>query len=169
MKAETTRRTVVLPGLVACALLAAACSESGPEPKPEQKQAANAEHTEHAPATTPAPAEGAQVYEGILGVIAELPEAGNPATNLRIHHEHIPSFLSPKTGEVNVNADGSLGMKPMTMPFPPGDHLDLSGLAVGDKVKFTLTVWTKPTLSFAVTKIEKLDPATAISFDLKAP
>lgn len=168
MTGKTTRRTAVLPGLVACALLAGACSES----EPEQKQAANAEHTEHVPASTPAPAaasEGAQVYEGILGVIAELPEAGNPASNLRIHHEHIPSFLSPKTGEVNVNADGSLGMKPMTMPFPPGEGLDLSGLAVGDKVRFTLTVWTQPTLSFAVTKIEKLDPSTAISFDLKAP
>jgi len=157
MTSETTRRTFVLPGIIACALFVGACSESGSDPQP-----AGAQDATHQPATA-AP----QVYEGILGVIASLPETGNPASNLSIHHEHIPSFVSPKTGEVNVNADGSLGMKPMTMPFPPADGLDLSGLAVGDKIRFSLSVWTEPSLSFAVTKIEKLDPATEISFDLK--
>lgn len=155
MTAHPIRPAVLVAGLVSCALLVPACSESEPQPT-----AAPAETAADAPAP-------AQVYEGVLGVVAEVPVAGDPSTSFQIRHEHIPGFISPRTGELNVNPDGSTGMKPMTMPFPAGEGLDLAGIEPGDKVRFTLAVWTEPSLSFAVTAIEELDPDTEISFELK--
>lgn len=106
------------------------------------------------------------VYEGVLGEIAGLPVAGDPSTELRIHHEHIPGFKT-KEGVVNVSSDGVPGMKSMTMPFPPAKSLDLSGLSVGDPVRFTFVVHWGGQRAWEVTKIEKLDAGTAIDFGNK--
>lgn len=51
----------------------------------------------------------------------------------------------------------------MTMPFVPAPGLDLSGLAVGDQVRFTWELrWSPPRIAH-VTRIEKLpaDPTPA--------
>ncbi len=66
----------------------------------------------------------------VRGVIVSLPAAGNPVSELRIHHEAIPTF---------INKDGRMeGMGAMTMPFTPATGVSLDGLEVGDKVVFTL-------------------------------
>lgn len=51
---------------------------------------------------------------------------------VQIAHEAIPDFVG-RDGEV-------VGMAPMTMPFPAGDDVDLSGLEPGTPVEFTFRV-----------------------------
>ncbi len=106
------------------------------------------------------------VYTGIRGVVTMLPVAGNPATELKIQHEHIPTFLN-KDGEIPVNMRGVPGMASMTMPFPVGEGVDLSTLTIGDKVAFDFTVyWGRADggPAWEITRFEKLDPATELDF-----
>jgi hypothetical protein len=103
------------------------------------------------------------VYEDVLGVITNLPVAGQPGTELKIHHEHIPGFKT-KEGSVNVTADGVPGMKSMIMPFPAGEGVDLSGFAVGDTVKFTFVVHWGGSPAWEVTRIEKMPEGTEVDF-----
>lgn len=51
---------------------------------------------------------------------------------VQIAHEAIPDFVG-RDGEV-------VGMAPMTMGFPAGDEVDLSGLEPGTPVEFTFRV-----------------------------
>lgn len=51
---------------------------------------------------------------------------------VQIAHEAIPDFVG-RDGEV-------VGMAPMTMGFPAGDDVDLSGLEPGTPVEFTFHV-----------------------------
>lgn len=105
--------------------------------------------------------EAQQVYSGVRGQVTSLATEGPGAQPLMIHHEHIPDFVGA-TGEVHQNADGTPGMKAMTMPFPelaPG--VSLEGIDAGDKVAFELSVaWegTRPT--YWISAIEEL-PADA--------
>lgn len=103
------------------------------------------------------------VYEDVLGVITNLPVAGQPGAELKIHHEHIPGFKT-KEGSVNVTADGVPGMKSMIMPFPVGEGVDLSGFAVGDTVKFTFVVHWGGSPAWEVTRIEKMPEGTEVDF-----
>lgn len=130
-----------------------------------------------AASTTPEPGAGtssatpatfAQEYT-TRGVIAALPGADRPGTDLSIQHEAIPEFVD--------GAGQTVGMRTMTMPFPhlaPGVTLD--GLAQGDKVRFTFGVAWNPSStpgstrlipSWTVTMIEKLPPDTPL--ELGAP
>jgi len=111
------------------------------------------------------PTASGDVYPGLLGEITAIPVAGDPSTSLKIHHVQIPDFKT-KDGTVHVNAKGVSGMSSMTMPFPVGEGVDLSGLAVGDKVKFTFMVdWSgQGKTAWAVTKIEKMPADTAIDY-----
>lgn len=103
------------------------------------------------------------------GVITAMPSAGDFRAELRIYHEHIPTFRG-KGGQVHVNADGVLGMKAMDMPFPSlASGVTLDGLAVGDKVEFELSVAYEPRIEYSVTRLSKLPPETEISFENKAP
>ncbi|GJM17904.1 MAG: hypothetical protein DHS20C14_01170 [Phycisphaeraceae bacterium] len=165
MSFDLTRPGVLLVGLVSCALLAPGCSESASEHT-------HADGSDHDHAPTDATGDDAEssssfTYEGILGVVIEIPEAGKPATAFRIHHEHIPGFRDPKTGEVFVGASGVSGMRAMIMEMPPAQGVDVSGFAPGDKIRFTMRVTTEPRLAWAVTEIEKLAPATEVSFEDK--
>ena len=109
-----------------------------------------------------------EVYT-VHGVITALPIGEDPRASLRIHHEHIPTFKD-KTGEVFMNDDGVPGMKAMEMPFPTlGPNVMLDDFAVGDKIEFDLSIAREPRTSFAITRIKKLPPDTAISFDNKTP
>jgi hypothetical protein len=108
--------------------------------------------------------EPAYVYEGVRGIVEALPAGGARPTELRIHHEHIPSFKDPKTGVVFVNSDGVPGMRSMVMDMPPGAGVSLDGIAVGDPVEFTLAVWTEPRVAWRAKGLRELPAGTAIDF-----
>ncbi len=69
------------------------------------------------------------------GRIVMLPSTESIAAELQIHHEPIDTF---------VNANGTVGMPSMIMPFPLGKGDSLQGLAVGDAIGFDFAVWTTP-------------------------
>lgn len=107
------------------------------------------------------------VYPGVLGVITGLPDADKPTPELRIHHEHIPTFRT-KDGPINITADGVPGMKSMIMPFPVAEGLDTSALKVGDKVRFDFAVHWGGERVWEITAFEIIDPDTEIDFSNKA-
>lgn len=105
-------------------------------------------------------------YEGILGRISALPIEGDPSSQLRIYHEHIPTFRT-KQGTVFVNSAGVPGMNAMDMEFPPAEGVSLDGFAIGDKVRFSFDVNWGGERAWEVTQIEKLDADTEIDFSVK--
>ena len=148
-------RRARLVGLSCCALAALpGCERSAP----------TTATTQATPGQPAAQADPAHTYEGILGIVEQIPLPGQPATSFRIHHEHIPTFRSPTTGDIHTNPNGAPGMRAMVMEMPPAEGLDISSYAVGDKVRFTMAVWTQPRVSWRVTAIEKLPPDTPIDF-----
>ncbi len=174
MTTHPTRRASLLAGLFVCALGLSGCEPSDPHAGHDHADHDHADHDNHAagaefvPFVATADAEGARwTYEDILGVVTAVPVEGDPASELRIHHEHIPDFVAPQTGEINVNTNGSTGMRAMVMDMPPGEGMDVSSLNIGDKVRFTFAVWDEPRISWRVTRIERVEPATEISFDDK--
>lgn len=87
------------------------------------------------PAKPPAPETEIAAYT-VRGRIVQLPDPGNPAAELIIRHEPIPSFMSG--GEV-------VGMGAMTMPFPSiKPDVSLDGFAVGDAISLTFEVEYDP-------------------------
>lgn len=109
----------------------------------------------------------------VKGIIESLPTQGPPPTDLRIHHEHIPTFVG-NTGEVHVNGNGAPGMRAMTMPFPTlADDVSLDGFEVGDKIEFVFAVTWNETEgglkvpSIVVTELSHLPPDAEISFEDK--
>ncbi len=159
MTTQPIRRAALLAGLFACAL--PACQHEDP-------------HGDHA-APEPAPVEYLEMpegesvwnYEGVLGIVAELPEADNPAASFKVHHEHIPAFVNPRTGELAMTSEGVPGMRAMVMEMPPAVGVDIAELRVGDKVRFDFAVWNEPRVAWRMTAIESIDPDTEISFDDK--
>lgn len=105
-------------------------------------------------------------YEDILGKISALPIEGDPLSQLRIYHEHIPTFRT-KQGTVFVNSAGVPGMNAMDMEFPPAEGVSLDGFAIGDKVRFTFDVNWGGERAWEVTSIEKLPEDTEIDFSVK--
>jgi Cu/Ag efflux protein CusF len=96
----------------------------------------------------------ARAYE-VRGLLESLPD---PVTGeLRIRHEAIPELVGPG-GEVE-------GMAAMSMAFPAGEGLDLSGLVAGDQVRFTLRVDWDAARPVTVTAIEPLPPGTELELD----
>ena len=98
---------------------------------------------------------GWEVYR-VRGVIESLPDASDPTSGLRVHHEAIPTF---------VGADGRMvGMGAMTMPFTPAAGVSLDGLGVGDKVAFTLRMNFVDNRA-EVAEFSKLPDDTQLEFD----
>lgn len=96
------------------------------------------------------------VYK-LRGRIVSLPDPTDPVTEFKVHHEAIDDF---KVG------DGSLApMKAMTMPFTPGDDVDIQSLAVGDAITFEFHMEWEPTRSMTATAIQKLPADTKLSFE----
>ncbi len=118
-----------------------------------------------APATDPGIVR-TDVYDGILGVITSMPVEGDPSSESKIHHEHIPAFKT-KSGTINTNKNGTTGMNAMDMPFPPAEGLDLDGFAVGDKVRFSFAVNWGGRRAWEITKIEKLPEDAVIDYTPK--
>lgn len=88
------------------------------------------------------------------GRIMMLPSPKNPAAELQIHHEPISEF---------VNANGTVGMPSMIMPFPVGSGTSLDGLAVGDPVEFDFAAWTTPgNRHYEARRIRKLPADTKL-------
>lgn len=105
------------------------------------------------------------VYSGIRGEIATLPNPEVPGSELQIHHEQIPEFKTSE-GVVNITADGIAGMRSMTMPFPLAEGVSLDGFAVGDKVEFEFVVnWGGNRPAWEVTKLTELPAETELNFE----
>ncbi len=158
----TARRP--LAGLLCVAAILLVCCEKAAEEAPNGTGAAG---TPAAGSTDPTdtagpdkPATGAErspehAYT-VRGEIQQLPDPENPAKSLQIKHENIPEF---------VNRDGDVvGMAPMIMPFTPAPGLDLSGLSIGDKVRFTFDVDWDGTPPILLTEIAPLPPETELDF-----
>lgn len=95
----------------------------------------------------------------VRGRIVQLPVAGKPMTDLRVHHEAIPTFR--KDGEV-------VGMNEMIMHFPPAEGLRLDGFAIGDPVELTFAVWWGADQGWEATSMRKLPPETVLEFERPA-
>jgi len=107
------------------------------------------------------------VYTGVRGRVEKLPDAFG---DLMIHHEHIPDFVAPMTGKLNINKNGTTGMRSMTMPFEPAEGVDVSALKVGDTIEFDLAVWSKDSargLGFNLTRFGVLPEGTELDFEDK--
>lgn len=107
------------------------------------------------------------VYTNVRGSVESLPDAFG---DLMLRHEHIPDFVAPMTGKLNVNKNGVTGMRAMTMPFEAAAGVDISSLKVGDKVEFDLAVWGKDSergLGFNLTRFSMLPADTELNFDDK--
>ena len=156
MNAKTNRAALIGALVVSCAgaIAIGGCKKS--EPSSDQAQAQ--------PDT--------KLYEyTVRGEVMTLP---GETSDLKVHHEAIPEF---------VRNDGTLGMDTMTMPFwPPAGvtleearvkELDLSGIAVGDKVTLTFEVVhdaaTGSMKGFYATKVEKLPADTELDFSHLPP
>ena len=112
--------------------------------------------TDAARASVPAANAPSETYS-VRGRIIELPEPGKPQREFKVHHEAIDGF---------VGADGKVvGMSAMTMAFPPGPGVTLSGLAIGDIVSLTFDVRrSNGRFDWHATRIEKLAADTQLEF-----
>jgi Copper binding periplasmic protein CusF len=103
------------------------------------------------------------LYEGVLGELIFIPEAGDMKRHPKIHHVQIPDFKKID-GTVSMTPDGIPGMRSMTMEFPLAQGVSLDGYSVGDKVKFSFRVNWGGQVAWEMTSIEKLDPTTEIDY-----
>lgn len=86
----------------------------------------------------------------VRGRIVQLPEPGRPASQLMVHHEPLPSYMSG--GEV-------VGMGAMHMPFPVKDGVSLDGFEVGQAIRLTFEVRYDPETQLpAMTQAIQLEP-----------
>ena len=92
----------------------------------------------------------------IRGEVVSLPEKGKPNTELMVKHQAIDDFKN-KDGKV-------VGMSAMTMEFPPERGVDVTILAVGDKVELEFSVWWSQSPPWLATKINKLPADTKLEF-----
>jgi len=101
------------------------------------------------------------VYE-VRGVIQELPDPQDPLSGLYIRHEAIDDWVG-MDGEVQP-------MDAMTMPFPVAEDVTFEGIAIGDKVTFTLEVNYDADPAVQVTEMTRLPEDTELDFrDARAP
>lgn len=102
-----------------------------------------------------APAGDVHVYE-VRGQVTAVPDPADPLSNLRVRHEAIPHF---------VGFDGeAVGMDSMNMPFPVAEGLDVSGLAIGDRILLTFEVEWDGDVPYQATKIEPLPDDVVLDF-----
>lgn len=106
------------------------------------------------------------VYSGIRGEIAQLPDPNTPNSELKIRHEQIRDFKT-KDGTISVSPKGIAGMASMTMPFPLGEGMSLDGYSVGDKVEFDFVVnWGGGSApAWYITRMDKLPADTVINYE----
>ena len=90
----------------------------------------------------------------VRGKVAQVPVAGKPQSELRIHHEAISDFKNQQ-GQVSP-------MPAMEMPFDIAKDVSLQGIAPGDIVEFTLEVQWRPSSGAWITAIRKLPQETRL-------
>lgn len=113
------------------------------------------------PPPPPAPAGPDQSYT-VRGEIARLPDPADPQHEIWIRHEAIPDFATEE-GQV-------VGMVAMTMPFGLDEGVDLAGLEVGGKIRFTLEVrWADRAQPAKVVAVEALPAETELVFAPREP
>lgn len=144
--------TGVVVSLCALALFVPACQQASDPSSAQVEEAHN--HPEHTSCDVRA--------FTTRGKIVTLPDPANPATELQIHHEHIPDFIG-WDGQLHINSDGVPGMKAMTMPFDVAFNSMLDGLAVGDKVELTMVMDLAHQL-YWIRELTKLEPDTALDY-----
>ena len=83
------------------------------------------------------------------GEVVALPEKGKPNTELMVKHQAIDDFKN-KDGKV-------VGMSAMTMEFPPEKGIDVTILAIGDKVELEFAVWWAQSPPWLATKLTNGD------------
>jgi hypothetical protein len=93
----------------------------------------------------------------VRGVILQLPDPANPASELRIKHEAVAD-LKNISGQV-------VGMASMAMPFPIAEGVSLDGYAVDDIIEFNFEVIWRPDPSWRLTSISKLPADTVLVFE----
>lgn len=118
---------------------------------------------------TPSPTPSASADPGrtytVRGIVVELPD-GRPQSAFRLRHEAIDDFV-----------DGSgrtVGMGAMIMEFALDPAVSVVGLAKGDVVALTFTVWWKGQAparypDYRVTKVERLPADTPLEFRAARP
>ena len=96
----------------------------------------------------------------VRGRVITLPQPDRPASELVVHHEPLPSYMSG--GEV-------IGMPAMHMPFPIQDGVSLESIKVGDPVTLTFEVeydpQSKTPVDMYVTQIVALPDDTVLILD----
>ncbi len=96
-----------------------------------------------------------KVYS-VRGEVASLPAADRPGDWISIRHEAIEGFIGI-TGEPEP-------MDAMTMRFSVADGVDISSLAVGDRIAFELEVdWSADDRAHVIA-LEPLPPDTELDF-----
>lgn len=116
------------------------------------------------PSTPEGPVTPARQPDGTYttrGMVVQLPRGNDPRTQFKVHHEAIDNFVN-HTGKM-------VGMSAMTMEFPPARGVSLTGLAVGDPVEITFSVWWNDTPPWLATKITKLPAGTEFNFGKADP
>ena len=113
------------------------------------------EGEEATPATSAAP----DARYTTQGRVAMLRDPKSPASQFKIHHEAIPSFVD---GQGKV-----VGMHSHPMDFPRvAEGIDISNLEVGQPVRFTFDVtWADTGPVWVITELERLPEDTRFSFD----
>jgi hypothetical protein len=143
--ARPLRRAVFVCALAAAATFPLTLSGCGPS----------------APEAPVAPARTPDATYITRGTVVQLPRVGDPRTQFKVKHEAIDNFAD-RTGKV-------VGMNAMIMEFPPARGVSLTGLALGDPVEVTFSVWWNETPPWLATKITKLPPGTEFNFGKADP
>ncbi|HEX3131832.1 MAG TPA: copper-binding protein [Thermoanaerobaculia bacterium] len=95
------------------------------------------------------------------GQVIQLPDPANPGTGLTLNHEAVDQFVD-RQGE-------TVGMDPMSMPFPVSKDVSLDGIQVGDVVEFDLHVdWSKEPAA-EISRIRELPAGTKLDFRAAKP
>jgi len=92
----------------------------------------------------------------VRGEVSALPRAGQPGSELLIHHETVPDFVDSSGKQVVMSS--------MTMPFPLAKGVSLAGISRGDKVEMTFEVSWHGAPPLQLTAIHKLPPDTQLDF-----
>lgn len=108
-------------------------------------------------ACSPAPPKDDVHRYTVRGEVSALPRAGQPGSELLIHHEPVPEFVD--------SSGKTVGMQSMTMPFPLADGVSLAGIARGDKVEMTFEIRWHGAPPLQLTAIHKLPPDTELNFN----
>ena len=95
------------------------------------------------------------------GQVVQLPDPAQPGSGLYLSHEAVDEF---------VDREGkTVGMDPMSMPFPVAKGVSLAGIRPSDVVDFDLSVDWQAETPVEITRIRKLPSGTRLVFRAAKP